>query len=221
MRLEGIKKHAIMVRLNPNDRFAGHPAPIEGHRPPPPPSSPSWARRSAAAAMGGGGEGKKEDVVGRGSNDERDSHRTSSFEYEFGGPIGALLTMISLPLIILLLTHWASEGRIAWTGVTNLLHAPVVPGHDHSSTSSSSSSSSCASPIATSSSCSRQLSSSFSTRFLHFLCPACGDLDDDDGLMTEVLWCALVVLSWVVFQVMLERALPCELVEGAPLPCHQ
>ena len=40
------------------------------------------------------------------------SMKNDKFNYEFGGPAGALVTMICLPLLTLLLTYWASVGRI-------------------------------------------------------------------------------------------------------------
>lgn len=40
-----------------------------------------------------------------------------SFDYEFGGPIGALATMIFLPLITLLLTYWASIGQLEFDNI--------------------------------------------------------------------------------------------------------
>jgi len=43
------------------------------------------------------------------------------------------------------------------------------------------------------------------------LCPSCGNVE-------RLTTCALVILCWFMFQVGLERFLPCQLVEGAPLP---
>ena len=36
------------------------------------------------------------------------------FDYEFGGPIGALCTTIFLPIVTLLLTYWASLGYVGF-----------------------------------------------------------------------------------------------------------
>lgn len=107
-----------------------------------------------------------------------------SFDYEFGGPLGTLATMIFLPLITLLLTHWASVGRLEFDH--------ILP-------------SSCSSSIVL-------LPSALNT-FIHssVLCPSCIDV-------TILQSCALVILLWFVFQVALERMLPCETVMGAPLP---
>ncbi|KAL7510628.1 hypothetical protein ACHAXN_007487 [Cyclotella atomus] len=43
--------------------------------------------------------------------------KTKEFDYEFGGPIGTLATMIFLPLITLLLTYWASIGQLELTNI--------------------------------------------------------------------------------------------------------
>ncbi|KAL3807336.1 hypothetical protein ACHAXA_001308 [Cyclostephanos tholiformis] len=123
------------------------------------------------------------------------STSASTFEYEFGGPIGAFLTLILLPIIILLLTHWTSKGGIFWGDIIDLLVGPPSPSYSLTIT--------------------KSFSSSFKTRFAYFLCPAC------DELMIELMKCALVVLLWFIFQVILERVLPCKLVEGVPLPRHQ
>ncbi|KAL3763627.1 hypothetical protein ACHAW5_001049 [Stephanodiscus triporus] len=177
-----------MVRLNPNDRFAKHPTPIE--RPPPPPPPPGVA--TGGKGSGGGGERTPRPASTSSSSSLSSSSSSSSesltpstpssFEYEFGGPLGAFLTMVSLPIVTLLLIRWAARGRIVWEDVDVvrlLLASPSCP----------------------------------SSRFLHFLCPSC-----DDGPLVELPRCALVVFSWFAFQVILERVLPCELVEGAPLP---
>lgn len=108
-----------------------------------------------------------------------------SFDYEFGGPIGTLATMIFLPLITLLLTYWASVGEVEFT---NILPA--------------------------SESCSAQRGVSFVLEMItksNVLCPSCTDPQ-------TLVSCALVILSWFGFQVVLERMLPCEIVMGAPLP---
>lgn len=40
-----------------------------------------------------------------------------TFDYEFGGPFGTLVTMIFLPLVTLLLTYWASIGEVEFTNI--------------------------------------------------------------------------------------------------------
>jgi delta14-sterol reductase/lamin-B receptor len=96
------------------------------------------------------------------------------FSYEFGGPVGALITTLALPVVVLLLSHWSLVGKVdldVFGGDTSfwqsMLHSPVF-------------------------------------------CPSCHD--------KQVLYkCALGILAWFCFQVALERWLPCELVEGAPV----
>lgn len=106
------------------------------------------------------------------------------FDYEFGGPVGAVATMISLPLVTLLLTHWASAGRVDFGG--------ILP--DDATCSEGGTAATTASKL------------------LHstVLCPACTDLP-------LLATCASVVMLWFLFQVLLERLLPCEIVKGAPL----
>ncbi|KAL3807337.1 hypothetical protein ACHAXA_001309 [Cyclostephanos tholiformis] len=187
------------MRLNPNDRFAKHPTPIERHPPPSSSSSSSSSSFRGPGAMVGKGksEGSESRQTSSSASASSTSTSASTFEYEFGGPIGAFLTLISLPIIILLLTHWTSKGGIFWGDIIDLLVGRPSPSYSSTVTKSS--------------------SSSFKTRFAYFLCPAC---DDHDEPMIELMKCALVVLSWFIFQVILERVLPCELVEGAPLPRH-
>ena len=111
---------------------------------------------------------------------------SSNFEYEFGGPIGALGTMIFLPLMTLLLTYWASVGSLEFQ--------QIIPAET-----------SCSSDA------------SFVTAFLgsikasSVLCPSCLD-------SPVLVSCASVIIGWFLFQVALERILPCEIVLGAPLP---
>ena len=84
------------------------------------------------------------------------------FDYEFGGPIGALLTIISLPPLVLALTHFASIGRINFDP-NNII----------------------------------------------------SDCFSHDWY--TILYCTLGLISWFMFQVLLERFLPCDIVEGVTL----
>ncbi len=85
------------------------------------------------------------------------------FVYEFGGPIGALLTVLSLPPLILYLTHCASIGRL-----------------------------------------------DFDVAQVQSSCFSNYDI-------TTIFYCALVLVAWFVFQVILERFLPTEVVDGVLL----
>lgn len=117
-------------------------------------------------------------------NNTSEHEEVEHFEYEFGGPAGALLTTLALPDVTLLLTASASAGSIA-PFISNLLH-PLAAG----------------SP-----------SDGMFTRLLNnpVLFPGC-----QDGFST-LLKCMGGVLGWFLFQVVLERVLPCEIVQGAPL----
>lgn len=85
------------------------------------------------------------------------------FVYEFGGPIGALLTVLALPPVLLTLTYYASIGHIS-------LDPTAI----------------------------------YESSFSHDL--------------STFLKCFIGLLVWFLFLVVLERFLPCELVQGAPLP---
>jgi len=98
------------------------------------------------------------------------------FEFEFGGPAGALATTVALPVVTLLLTASASAGSIV-PFLSNVLH-PFAHGGLLDN------------PV---------------------LFPGC-----QDGFGT-LLKCMGGVLGWFLFQVALERLLPCEIVQGAPL----
>ena len=108
---------------------------------------------------------------------------TDKFDYEFGGPIGTFATMIFLPIVTLLLTYWASIGRVDFGSILD-----------------------------TSSSCPSDFQSMFNT-FINsdVLCPSCKN-------PSTLITCASVILLWFGFQVALERMLPCDLIQGAPLP---
>lgn len=117
-------------------------------------------------------------------NHTSEHEEVEPFEYEFGGPAGALLTTLALPIVTLLLTASASAGSIA-PFLSNLLH-PLAAG----------------SP-----------GDGMLTRLLNnsVLLPGC-----QDGF-AMLLKCMGGVLGWFLFQVVLERLLPCEIVQGAPL----
>lgn len=101
------------------------------------------------------------------ANPYQQDNKDTAFVYEFGGPIGALLTVISLPPLVLVLTHFASIGQLN-LDLKDLLHDVIFPKEVFAS---------------------------------------------PDILIN----CALGLLAWFGFQVMLERCLPCEVVEGVIL----
>ena len=154
------------------------------------------------------------------------------FDYEFGGPVGALATMISLPIVTLLLTYWASIGYVGFdeqqqrisTGNTSCtadeqqpsyytdilisILSKVISIDNDTSGASSSSTTTCQSSDDGD-------SSSIWKRVEHIICPTC---TDHLMLIKVIDICAIVIFLWFIFQVLLERILPCALVEGAPLP---
>jgi Delta14-sterol reductase len=107
----------------------------------------------------------------------RSSKSSKTFDYEFGGPLGALGTVVALPFVILMLTHWTHVGRV------DLGFLSAFDGNQ---------------PFWTA-----VLSSSV-------LCPSCGTHE-------LLMRCALSLVAWFCFQVVLERWLPCELVQGTPV----
>lgn len=110
------------------------------------------------------------------------SSSSTEFEYEFGGPIGALATTLLLPVVTLLLVHWATLGRLDFAFLEPLVRRSDLKFWD------------------------RVLES-------EALCPSCRD----DGGGNALLFCAAGAIGWFLFQVFLERILPCERVLGAPL----
>ena len=99
-----------------------------------------------------------------------------AFPYEFGGPVGVAATMLALPVVILLLSHWSLVGEVDLSFFEDLKSARFWDAVLQS-------------PV---------------------LCPGCDE-------STLLLKCAFGILAWFGFQVVLERWLPCVLVEGAPV----
>jgi len=110
------------------------------------------------------------------------------FEYEFGGPVGALATTLLLPIVVLWLAHCSHVGYIdlscfrefflLWKQ-TSFWNAVVQ------------------SPV---------------------FCPSCSG--SGDSPIQRLAQCTAAVLAWFLFQVALERCLPCQLVPGAPIQQH-
>ena len=153
---------------------------------------------------------------GDGGVDRKDATTTTKkkgahFEYEFGGPFGAFLTTAILPAVVLLLVHWSDVGRV---DLAPLL--PLLVGNGNGDVGVGSFRRSLVeSPV---------------------FCPGCrgfvdyfyyrttGDDDGDDsseedagGGNLTLIKCGAAAIGWFLFQVALERFLPCELVEGAPI----
>jgi delta14-sterol reductase len=101
----------------------------------------------------------------------------TQFDYEFGGPLGALGTVLALPVVILLLAHWTDVGGIDLGFASEFQqHKPFW---------------------------SALLESAV-------FCPSWADKD-------LLIRCSLSLIAWFCFQVVLERCLPCELVQGPPV----
>lgn len=99
-----------------------------------------------------------------------------TFNYEFGGPFGALATMVLLPVVVLLLSHWTQEGRLDFTFLGEFRQQRFWDAFT-------------ASPV---------------------FCPSCSDA-------TVLIRCAMCVIAWFLYVVVMERLLPCELVQGGPI----
>ncbi|KAL9191125.1 hypothetical protein ACHAXT_000831 [Thalassiosira profunda] len=136
--------------------------------------------------------------------------KKGQFDYEFGGPVGALATTLLLPVVTLLLTYWASAGRVDFGGIWGGASECSASDEGYAAYVASFFYSTDAEEAACSS------TGGYAT-FLQtlvrsdVLCPSCTDLP---ALGT----CALVIFLWFAFQALLERILPCEIVQGAPLP---
>lgn len=114
------------------------------------------------------------------NKNSKEDVKEQPFPYEFGGPIGAAVTIFSLPIVILLLAHWSDVGGIDFaflsTDFGNNNGEPFWNAIKNS----------------------------------EVLCPGCANPD----LLSR---CTGILLGWFAFQVLLERFLPCELVEGSPI----
>jgi len=113
---------------------------------------------------------------------------SKSFDWEFGGPLGAFATTLSLPLIVLSLAHFASAGAIDFSFLRPLF--------DESNE-----------------------SSSWQTRIAPIICPHC-NIDDTVDWST-LRWAFCGIITWFLFQVVLERWLPAHIVQGTKLPSYK
>ncbi|KAL7558443.1 hypothetical protein ACA910_015781 [Epithemia clementina (nom. ined.)] len=129
---------------------------------------------------------------------------SKKFEYEFGGPIGTSLNIVLLPIVVLLLAHWSRVGYVD----VSVIRTVFLPDS-----------------IDTRPFWDRLIQSTV-------LCPSCQQHNNSDGDINHhnhnhnhnhnnnnylLGQCTALVLGWLLFQVILERCLPCELVEGVPV----
>jgi Delta14-sterol reductase len=109
----------------------------------------------------------------------------SSFEYEFGGPVGAFFTVTLLPIVVLCFSFWSKIGYLDGGFLSEFQSEPFWDAFRKS----------------------------------NVLCPSCSTNSGEDGTAAFLLLytCAGGIAAYFVFQVLLERWLPCELVQGLPV----
>ena len=118
------------------------------------------------------------------------SHRKKPhFEYEFGGPVGALTTTISLPIVTLFLLHFAAAGGIDFQFLSSCSNVQdqVCPAR-----------------------------SNLQSFLQPITCPNC-PVTSNGVDWTPLFYSFLAVVSWFLFQVLLERYLPADLIPGTKL----
>lgn len=107
---------------------------------------------------------------------EKGNNMRKDLDYEFGGPIGAFLTVLMLPVVVLCFSEFSRLGRVDFSFLNDF-------------------------------STERFWDAILKSRVL---CPSC----DNTELLLK---CASAVVTYFLFQVILERWLPCELVQGLPV----
>ena len=167
-------------------------------------------------AAGGTATTAGADATGSKSEDDLDN----TFHYEFGGPIGSFCTMLFLPLVVMLLMYWSELGYVTFDGI-------IFPNNNITTTASTttddeSSSSSMLTTI-------KSLVSSLVSSIFEspVLCPSCTTVVDTTEVSSSSLlpflsiqslpllvYCMLGLTCWFIFQVLLERFLPYELIDG-------
>jgi Delta14-sterol reductase len=136
---------------------------------------------------------------------------TQAFPYEFGGPVGAFITILALPVLVLLLVHWSHVGAVDFAFVQQDFVKKLQQQQQQQQQYHHSSMLMSGSAL-----------SAFWNAVLEspVLCPGCtrGRNHNDDGTTSSgvpvVVTMMGAVLCWFLFHVVLERVLPCELVQG-------
>lgn len=127
--------------------------------------------------------------------DNKKAKEKEDFYYEFGGPVGTAANIVLLPILVQVLAHWSAVGRLdlSWLVITTDLLTGGDGGHGASDGGDSD-------------------NKSFWKAILEspVLCPSC----QDGAVMGR---CTAVVLGWFLWFVLLERCLPGEVVQGAPI----
>jgi Delta14-sterol reductase len=109
--------------------------------------------------------------------------KKSSFEYEFGGPVGAFFTVALLPIVVLCFSYWSKVGHLDAGFLSEFQSEPFWDAFRKSKV----------------------------------LCPSCSSSHEDPTAGFLLYQCAGGIVAYFLFQVFLERWLPCELVQGLPV----
>jgi Delta14-sterol reductase len=130
------------------------------------------------------------------------------FHFEFGGPWGTLIVTLILPVIVLLLVHWSDCGSVHDAGF--ILSSIISPSGNGDGSNEQ--------PV------------SLLKRYLlnPVLCPSCSNEANADLACNVrksqsiagpivLLYAFMAVVGWTLFQVLLERCLPAEIVMGTPI----
>lgn len=121
--------------------------------------------------------------------DKNHNNNASQFYYEFGGPIGTGVNIVLLPVLVQVLAHWSAVGTVEFTSwTTDIANATTT------TTTTTYSASTFWQAIVDS----------------PVLCPSCRDA-------SILIACTAIVLGWFLWFVVLERCLPGEVVQGAPI----
>ena len=108
------------------------------------------------------------------------------FRYEFGGPLGTLITILALPPVVLWLAHCSRVGRVDVQCVADVWR-----------------------------SCRNGTKMWDAIRASPVFCPSCNNDTNNNHHDNSTLWyCTAAVVAWFLWQVLLERCLPCHLVQG-------
>jgi Delta14-sterol reductase len=133
------------------------------------------------------------------SGKENDPNK-SKFHYEFGGPIGAGCIVLVLPIVVLSLAYWSRIGSLDLSFFVDIYNTTYTNKHG-------------------------SIFKSFYSAIYQssVLCPSCQNQTTISSLQLNVptvAYCMLIILGWFLFQVLLERCLPAEMVAGAPIRYH-
>ena len=115
-------------------------------------------------------------MAAKSTADAKTSKKNDNFDYEFGGPIGAFMTVAMLPVVVLTFSHFSRVGSLDWSFLQDFGEL-------------------------------RFWDAFLSSRVM---CPGCGNFE----LFAKSIAGMALYFTW---QVLLERWLPCDLVQGLPV----